>query len=65
LDLAGEWQHVRRKPGACQDADIKAARRGMGIVPVDKARAEIENIRLSCRSPRQHDFAKRPILDRQ
>jgi hypothetical protein len=26
LDLAGEWQHVRRKPAACQVADIKLAR---------------------------------------
>ena len=30
---------------------------------MDKARAEAVDIRLPCRSPRQDDFAERPILD--
>src|SRR5229473_6107521 len=34
-----------------------------GMVPLDNTRAGAVDIRLSCRSARQDDFAKRPILD--
>jgi hypothetical protein len=34
-----------------------------GIIPLDNARAGAVDIRLSCRSSLQDDFAKRPILD--
>jgi hypothetical protein len=34
LDLAGEGQHVRRKPGGDQDADIEATCGGMSGGPL-------------------------------